>query len=314
MVFVKAVHAAQQLSNVELQVYDSWFNPLLQMQPELIPNGFVYLKTNAETCARRIEMRQRSEEAKIALEYLEELHSFHDKWLVDGGSLVPGNSHGRDIVLGNTQRATSSTLFPAGAEVLLALCSALLYPSSTTDSHSSLKCSWALHFPLGDTVKDGEDLHIYLNAACRRKWIGEPVWRFISRKGPLGIRHLAEVRTVVCAFAAFSHPNSWLACFWRLVSDLCTEIDFFLKHFRCNVTEHVILLPHLIAAHFLSVTAVIWTPRDMSAGIWLCRRCRACCKAIWCFWTVSACGPNAQWRQPPACTSCPRCTWTVWMT
>jgi Deoxynucleoside kinase len=32
LVFVNAVHQMQQLSDVELEVYDSWFNPIVNMQ------------------------------------------------------------------------------------------------------------------------------------------------------------------------------------------------------------------------------------------------------------------------------------------
>lgn len=111
MVFVRAVHALQQLNEVELEIYDSWFNPMLDWQPELVPDGFVYLKTDAATCARRIEMRQRHEEAGVPLDYLERLHGLHDKWLVDGGNVV-GQQHG--MVLGQPRSMTANTLFPAG--------------------------------------------------------------------------------------------------------------------------------------------------------------------------------------------------------
>eukprot|EP00892_Ulva_mutabilis_P000589 jgi/Ulvmu1/10530/UM064_0068.1 len=112
MVFVRAVHALKQLNEVELEIYDSWFNPMLDWQPQLVPDGFVYLKTDAETCARRIEMRQRQEEAGVPLDYLERLHGLHDKWLVGGGNFVRNAHHG--MVLGQPTAVTPNTLFPAG--------------------------------------------------------------------------------------------------------------------------------------------------------------------------------------------------------
>lgn len=117
MVFVRAVHALQQLNEVELEIYDSWFNPMLDWQPQLVPDGFVYLKTDAETCARRIEMRQRQEEAGVPMEYLERLNGLHDTWLVDGGKFVDRPQHG--MVLGHGKAVTPNTLFPAG--VMLSL-------------------------------------------------------------------------------------------------------------------------------------------------------------------------------------------------
>lgn len=112
MVFVRAVHALQQLNEVELEIYDSWFNPMLDWQPELVPDGFVYLKTDAATCARRIQMRKRHEEAGVPLDYLERLHGLHDRWLVGGGNVVGQQQHG--MVLGQPKAVTSNTLFPAG--------------------------------------------------------------------------------------------------------------------------------------------------------------------------------------------------------
>lgn len=111
MVFVRAVHALKQLNEVELEIYDSWFNPMLDWQPQLVPDGFVYLKTDAETCARRIGKRQRQEEAGVPLEYLERIHGLHDRWLVGGGNVVGQHNHG--MLLGKPTAITENTLFPA---------------------------------------------------------------------------------------------------------------------------------------------------------------------------------------------------------
>lgn len=117
MVFVKAVHHLKQLTPVELEVYDSWFNPIVQMRPQLIPDGFVYLKTNAETCARRIEMRKRSEEASIPPEYLEKLQGYHDNWLIESGNSVLEQPSmdipPKSLVLGGLQTQTTNHLLPA---------------------------------------------------------------------------------------------------------------------------------------------------------------------------------------------------------
>lgn len=118
MVFVKAVHKMKQLTPVELEVYDSWFNPIVQMRPQLIPDGFVYLKTNADTCARRIEMRNRVEEASIPSAYLETLQGLHDDWLIDSGNSVVRDQSSiaippESIVLGGMQHQTTNRLLPA---------------------------------------------------------------------------------------------------------------------------------------------------------------------------------------------------------
>lgn len=41
-----------------------------------------YLRTNPEVCMRRVQERNRPEEvSSISLEYLKNLHIFHEKWL-----------------------------------------------------------------------------------------------------------------------------------------------------------------------------------------------------------------------------------------
>lgn len=52
-------------------VYDEWFVPMLDQMPTLVPHGFIYLRTKADTCARRLKKRNRSEEAGVKLDYLE---------------------------------------------------------------------------------------------------------------------------------------------------------------------------------------------------------------------------------------------------
>lgn len=116
MVFVKAVHEAQHMSQLELKLYDSWFNPMLQMNPHLMPDGFVYLQTSPETCMRRLRKRNRSEEGGIAGDYLSRLSSFHESWLVEGSTRLDSLGGRAGVVrLGNgrTVVRTDSTLFPA---------------------------------------------------------------------------------------------------------------------------------------------------------------------------------------------------------
>jgi hypothetical protein len=116
MVFVKAVHEAKHLSNLELEIYDSWFNPTIARSPELVPDGFVYLKTDPKTCQRRMRQRNRGEECSVAPSYLEMLSKFHDSWLIEGSRKLelPNGSSAMGLMLGDRRR-TTSTLCPAGA-------------------------------------------------------------------------------------------------------------------------------------------------------------------------------------------------------
>lgn len=89
MVFVRAVHDAKWLSDAELEIYDSWFNPVISFAPGLVPHGFIYLRAAPQTCHRRMRQRDRSEEAGVALDYLENLHFKHEEWLMSG--VTPGD-------------------------------------------------------------------------------------------------------------------------------------------------------------------------------------------------------------------------------
>jgi len=65
MVFVRAVHEAQWMSDLELSVYDSWFSPIVSALPTIVPDGFIYLKSTPETCMRRLLLRSRAEESTV---------------------------------------------------------------------------------------------------------------------------------------------------------------------------------------------------------------------------------------------------------
>ncbi|CAH9126289.1 unnamed protein product [Cuscuta epithymum] len=81
MVFVRAVHEANWMNEMEISIYDSWFDPVLSSLPGLIPDGFIYLRASPDTCHKRMMMRKRSEEGGVSLEYLQGLHEKHENWL-----------------------------------------------------------------------------------------------------------------------------------------------------------------------------------------------------------------------------------------
>ena len=68
MVFVNAVHEAQWMSDLQLSVYDSWFDPMVSVVPSIVPDGFIYLQANPATCMRRLHQRQRKEESQVTPE------------------------------------------------------------------------------------------------------------------------------------------------------------------------------------------------------------------------------------------------------
>lgn len=80
-VFVRAVHEANWMNEMEISIYDSWFDPVVSTLPGLIPDGFIYLRASPDTCHKRMMLRKREEEGGVSLEYLRDLHEKHESWL-----------------------------------------------------------------------------------------------------------------------------------------------------------------------------------------------------------------------------------------
>jgi deoxyadenosine/deoxycytidine kinase len=104
LVFVRAVRAAGWMTPADLAVYDAYAEALLGLArptpsstaaapappppaasaSPLVPDGFVYLRSQPTVCAERLARRARSEEGGVSLEYLESLHALHEDWLGAG--------------------------------------------------------------------------------------------------------------------------------------------------------------------------------------------------------------------------------------
>ncbi|KAG6751084.1 hypothetical protein POTOM_045601 [Populus tomentosa] len=81
MVFVRAVHEAKWMNEMEISIYDSWFDPVVSVLPGLIPDAFIYLRASPDTCHKRMMHRKRTEEGGVSLDYLCDLHEKHESWL-----------------------------------------------------------------------------------------------------------------------------------------------------------------------------------------------------------------------------------------
>ena len=55
---------------------------MLEQVPALVPHGFIYLRTSADTCARRLRIRNRSEESGVTLDYLSGIQARALVWLL----------------------------------------------------------------------------------------------------------------------------------------------------------------------------------------------------------------------------------------
>lgn len=69
------------MNEMEISIYDSWFDPVVSVLPGLIPDGFIYLRASPDTCHKRMLLRKRTEEGGVSLDYLRGLHEKHESWL-----------------------------------------------------------------------------------------------------------------------------------------------------------------------------------------------------------------------------------------
>ena len=81
-VFTLTNYKNGNINEIEHLVYQQWFKVFTD-KFNLKPDCYIYLKTDAETCATRIKRRDRTGESCIPQEYLEELGILHDTWLAE---------------------------------------------------------------------------------------------------------------------------------------------------------------------------------------------------------------------------------------
>ena len=86
------------MSRLEWEIYKEWFSWLVDHYA-VRPTGLIYLRTSPEKCYERLQKRSRSEEAGIALTYLQTLHNKHEDWLVEGKELPENLSNIPVLVL-----------------------------------------------------------------------------------------------------------------------------------------------------------------------------------------------------------------------
>jgi len=82
--FVENMYKSGRILGCEYEVLDEWFKFVSDKDSSLNLNVdlIIYLRTTPEKALERINVRARSEENKIPLEYLNQLHSHHEDWLI----------------------------------------------------------------------------------------------------------------------------------------------------------------------------------------------------------------------------------------
>lgn len=79
--------ASGYLNPLEWEVYCQWVDFLIHKNCNP-PKGFIYLRANPETCFDRVKKRNRQGEEGVSLDYIAQIHSWHDKFLVEKSGIA----------------------------------------------------------------------------------------------------------------------------------------------------------------------------------------------------------------------------------
>jgi deoxyadenosine/deoxycytidine kinase len=86
--FAKNCFQMGLMTQLEWNMYQEWFEWLMGSHA-VVPDGFIYLRTDPTICYERLLKRNRSEEVGVPLEYLELLHNKHEDWLIHKKDIAP---------------------------------------------------------------------------------------------------------------------------------------------------------------------------------------------------------------------------------
>ena len=81
-VFAQNCYNSGLLNLIEWKIYNRWFKMANEMLG-IDDYNFIYLQCPPEECLRRLKERNREEEVKIPLEYLQSLEDRHEEWFSD---------------------------------------------------------------------------------------------------------------------------------------------------------------------------------------------------------------------------------------
>jgi deoxyadenosine/deoxycytidine kinase len=86
--FAKNCYELGMMNALEWKLYQEWFAWLVDTYMAK-PSGFIYLQTDPIVCYKRLLKRNRQEETSVTLEYLQQLHDKHEKWLIQKEGVTP---------------------------------------------------------------------------------------------------------------------------------------------------------------------------------------------------------------------------------
>ena len=96
--FAQNDYKSGYLNEVEWHSYNHAAKFFLQEQCH-IPDGFIYLKADPQVCFERMQKRNRTGEEAVKLAYLEQIHQWHERFLIEKENLFEGLKHVPVLVL-----------------------------------------------------------------------------------------------------------------------------------------------------------------------------------------------------------------------
>ena len=80
-VFEKMLHETGYISDIEHRMYNMWYDFYHDYVRKETDNIIIYLRCDPHVAYERIQKRNRIEEKDITLEYLTNVHKYHEEWL-----------------------------------------------------------------------------------------------------------------------------------------------------------------------------------------------------------------------------------------
>jgi deoxyadenosine/deoxycytidine kinase len=78
-IFMNMLHDDGIVEPMEFSIYNKWYSEFIE---DYRVDGVIYMDSDPETCANRINKRNRTGEDSIPLEYLQKCKNYHSKWLI----------------------------------------------------------------------------------------------------------------------------------------------------------------------------------------------------------------------------------------
>jgi deoxyguanosine kinase len=87
-IFEKMLYNNGKISEIEHKMYHLWFDFYHKYVKNNFNNIIIYLRCEPEIASERIKKRGRVEEKDITIEYLTQLHNYHDEWLLNKDNVL----------------------------------------------------------------------------------------------------------------------------------------------------------------------------------------------------------------------------------